>query len=127
MGRLMWEGAWSPVSSSEADDDAACRPMRPAALPGAVLRMRRKELGWSQFQLVHAVRREARLRGFHPQDEAALRVSVSRWENDRCVPDELNRRLVCAALEIDLVELGLPIDPGYQKWWTKRVGPKPIG
>lgn len=44
---------------------------------------------------------------------AALKIMVSKWENDRVIPGEFNRRLLAESLEIRVADLGLSEDPDF--------------
>ena len=88
--------------------DRAPRPQH-----SAVLRRARKALGWSQLMLVVKLEDAYRKYGQHPPTRDSLKVYVSRWENGHLEPSEFNRRLLCEVLGLNLVQLGLPIDPDY--------------
>jgi transcriptional regulator with XRE-family HTH domain len=66
----------------------------------------RKARGWTQDQLLRAVRRQARLDGRELPSDASLRVTLSRWENGRHQPGPLYQRLLAEVLEVTEADLG---------------------
>jgi transcriptional regulator with XRE-family HTH domain len=72
-----------------------------------LLRDARRARGWSQAQLMHALRRQAAEEGLAVPSAESLRIMVSRWENGRIQPDETYRRYLCAAYGTDATSLGL--------------------
>jgi transcriptional regulator with XRE-family HTH domain len=66
----------------------------------------RRARGWTQDQLLRAVREQARFDGYELPPDATLRVTLSRWENGRHQPGPLYRRLLAEALDVTEVDLG---------------------
>ena len=73
---------------------------RSADSVGQVIRRARRTWQWPQSRLIYEMRLIARQRGIRLPCDESLKSMVSRWENDRQVPDEFNRSLLCAALQI---------------------------
>lgn len=81
--------------------------------PGAVIRHARMQRRWGQMRLLHEMRLSARRHGLDLPSDTSLRPMLSRWERGHARPDQINRRLVCEALDLRLEDLGLPVDPDY--------------
>jgi transcriptional regulator with XRE-family HTH domain len=43
----------------------------------------------------------------------SLKIMISKWENDRLVPGEYNRRLLAETLGVPVEDLGLTVDPDF--------------
>jgi transcriptional regulator with XRE-family HTH domain len=63
--------------------------------------------GWTQDQLLRALRARARAEGHELPPDSTLRVTLSGWENGRHRPGPLYRRLLTEALETTEADLGL--------------------
>ena len=87
-------------------------PEQPEMTTGRRLRRARLRRRWSQQQLVMQMHLVAAGRGGTASNEA-LKIMVSKWENDRVIPGEFNRRLLAASLGIRVVDLGLSEDPDF--------------
>lgn len=72
-------------------------------LDGTMIKTARTSRGWSQTQLISAMRTRAVQRGLKLVSPESLRVSLSRWENGRHEPDELYTELLCDVLELPAV------------------------
>jgi transcriptional regulator with XRE-family HTH domain len=83
------------------------------AKPGARIRRQRKRKKWTQERLAKQMELEALKRGYPPPKTASFQTYVSRWERHLQVPDETNRRLVAAALKVEVSDLGLTEDPDF--------------
>ena len=84
--------------------------------------------GWTQGQLMRAMRARARLDGHELPDSGTLRVMLSRWENGRHHPAPLYRRLIADALEMSEADLGFPLPTvGRRATDTSPVRPHPAG
>lgn len=70
-----------------------------AAIDGTLIRSARIRRGWSQAQLLSALRTHAAQQGISLMSASSLRVALSRWENGRKKPDELHTRLLKQVLE----------------------------
>jgi transcriptional regulator with XRE-family HTH domain/predicted kinase len=69
--------------------------------------------GWTQGQLLCAMRVRARLDGHELPDGPTLRVMLSRWENGHHHPAPFYRRLIAEALDMTEADLGFPLpSPG---------------
>src|SRR3954471_24496098 len=68
--------------------------------------------GWSQVQLIHALRQAAADdSGKRLPPDTSLKALISRWENGHQVPDAFYQRLLCIALRVTPEQLGFPTDP----------------
>jgi len=65
--------------------------------------------GWTQGQLMRAMRARARIDGHELPDSGTLRVMLSRWENGRHHPAPFYRRLIAEALDMTEADLGFPL------------------
>jgi transcriptional regulator with XRE-family HTH domain len=81
--------------------------------PGARIRTTRMARRWSLQRLALEMRRQAKARGEPAPSVGSLKSMISRWEHDVQVPHEYNRRLLAAALEVTVKELGLTTDPDF--------------
>ena len=79
--------------------------------PGARIRRARKARQWSLQQLAVQMRLFARKRGEPAAAASSLKSMISKWEHDRAEPDESNRRLLAAVLQVTVQDLGLTEDP----------------
>lgn len=79
---------------------------------GRRLRRARMACRLSQIQLAQRMRDIAVDHG-GTATLAALKVMISKWENEVKAPNEYNRRLLAAALGVTVADLGLPEDPDY--------------
>lgn len=79
---------------------------------GRRLRRARMACRLSQIQLAQRMRDIAVDHG-GTATRAALKVMISKWENEVKAPNEYNRRLLAAALGVTVADLGLPEDPDY--------------
>lgn len=77
-------------------------------MDGHLIRSARQARGWSQTQLLAALRSQAALEHVTLMSPASLRVALSRWENGHTVPDLVHTRLLCSVLELS------PADPPSQ-------------
>ena len=80
---------------------------------GRLIRRTRWKRHWSLTQLAQQMRYEASRHGEVAPAEDSLRQMISRWENDRRVPDEYNRHLLAAALGVEVSDLGMTEDPDF--------------
>ena len=62
--------------------------------------------GWTQHQLLRALRARARAGGHELPPDSTLRVTLSGWENGRHCPGPLYRRLLAEVLETTETDLG---------------------
>ncbi|MEU7631691.1 helix-turn-helix transcriptional regulator [Nocardia sp. NPDC049220] len=69
-------------------------------MDGHLIRSARQARGWSQTQLLGALRSRAALEHVTLMSPASLRVALSRWENGHTVPDLVHTRLLCNVLEL---------------------------
>lgn len=69
-------------------------------MDGTTIRSARMRRGWSQTQLLGALRAEAERGGIALMTPVSLRVALSRWENEHSAPDHLHRRLLSTALDL---------------------------
>lgn len=69
-------------------------------MDGYLIRSARHARGWSQSQLLAALRSQAVLEHVTLMSPASLRVALSRWENGHTVPDPVHTRLLCSVLEL---------------------------
>lgn len=84
----------------------------------------RRERGWSQSRLLHALREGATSRGLTLASDASLKVALSRWENGHQVPDGTHRRLLADVLSVPVADLGFG-DPAPGLLTSSRVvGPE---
>jgi transcriptional regulator with XRE-family HTH domain len=84
-----------------------------APLPfGRLLRRTRKRKGMAQFALAA---RMVAVGGRHDGSASveSLAVMISKWENCKMEPDQYNRHLLAAALEVSVTALGLEVDPDF--------------
>jgi transcriptional regulator with XRE-family HTH domain len=79
--------------------------------PGARIRRARKARQWSLQQLAVQMRLYAGKRGYPAAAVSSLKSMISKWEHDRAQPDENNRRLLAAVLQVTVQDLGLTEDP----------------
>lgn len=84
----------------------------------------RKSRGWTQDQLLRAVRQRARLDGLELPPDATLRVSLSRWENGRHQPGPLYQRLLAEVLEVTDADLGFAATPRPHRPPPLPAGPE---
>ena len=82
------------------DESRAVATGQSAGSVGQVIRRARRTWQWPQSRLIYEMRLIARQRGKRLPCDESLKAMVSRWENDRQVPDEFNRSLLCEALQI---------------------------
>ena len=87
-------------------------PEQPQLTTGRRIRRARMRRRWSQRKLVITMRETAAKRG-GTASVPALMIMLSKWENDRVVPSEFNRRLLAESLEIEVADLGLTEDPDF--------------
>ena len=79
---------------------------------GRRLRRLRMQSGWSQpvlayhFLAVAATYRRA-------VEKDSLVKMISKWEGDRIVPDQFNRRVLAEVLGVTVADLGLDVDPDF--------------
>lgn len=69
-------------------------------MDGTTIRSARMRRGWSQTQLLGALRAEAARDGIALMTPVSLRVALSRWENGHSAPDHLHRRLLRNVLDL---------------------------
>ena len=79
--------------------------------PGARIRRARKARQASQQQLAVQMRLYAGKRGRAAAAVTSLKSMISKWEHDYAKPDENNRRLLAAVLQVTVQDLGLDEDP----------------
>ena len=79
--------------------------------PGARIRRARKARQWSLQQLAVQMRLYAGKRGYPAAAVSSLKSMISVWEHDRAQPNEYNRLLLAAVLEVAVPDLGLTEDP----------------
>ncbi|WP_233625654.1 hypothetical protein, partial [Actinoplanes sp. ATCC 53533] len=75
------------------------------------LRRIRKARDWSHQQLARRMVLVGRNHRGRTAGAESLVTMLSRWENDDRVADERNRRLLADALEVEVADLGLSVDP----------------
>src|SRR5260370_37383381 len=84
--------------------------------------------GWTQSQLMRAMRARVRIDGHELPDSGTLRVMLSRWENHRHHPGPFYRRLIADALEMSEADLGFPLPTvGRRASDASPVRPHPAG
>jgi transcriptional regulator with XRE-family HTH domain len=81
--------------------------------PGARIKKMRRQKKWTQERLAKQLELEAREVHYVPPKTASFESMVSRWERDLQVPEEINRRLLAAALGVEVSDLGLTEDPDF--------------
>lgn len=96
------------MSSSDSPHDGKASRGR---TPGARIRRARKAQQWSLQQLAVQMRLYAGKRGYPAASVSSLKSMTSKWEHDRAEPDENNRRLLAAVLQVTVQDLGLTEDP----------------
>jgi transcriptional regulator with XRE-family HTH domain len=74
--------------------------------PGERLSGMRRARGWSQHQLLVALEQAAEAHQLPLASRDAMKVTISRWENGRQIPDGAHRRLLCAVFEVSPKEIG---------------------
>lgn len=79
-------------------------------MDGHLIRSARQARGWSQTQLLAALRSQAVLEHVTLMSPASLRVALSRWENGHTVPDLVHTRLLCCVLELSSADAPGPLD-----------------
>src|SRR5438270_480114 len=84
----------------------------------------RKVRGWTQDQLLRAVRQQARLEGHELPPDPTLRVTLSRWENGRHQPSPLYQRLLARALDVTEADLGFAPSPRPSRRLPLSAGPE---
>ncbi|MFY1632346.1 hypothetical protein ACN27F_03505 [Solwaraspora sp. WMMB335] len=60
-----------------------------------------------------AMQEEATRRGITLAKGESLQANLSRWERGRQIPDQLHRRVLGAALGVDVEQLGMDADPDF--------------
>jgi hypothetical protein len=75
------------------------------------LRRIRKARDWSHQQLARRMVLVGRNHRGRTASAESLVAMLSRWENDDRVADDRNRRLLADALEVEVADLGLSVDP----------------
>lgn len=98
------------MSSSDSRHDESTERR---ATPGARIRQARMGRQWSLQQLALQMRLYAGRRGDPAPAVSSLKPMISRWEHDKARPDEYNRRLVAAVLQVTVEDLGLDKDPDF--------------
>ncbi|WP_028479027.1 helix-turn-helix transcriptional regulator [Nocardia sp. CNY236] len=78
-------------------------------MDGHFIRSARQARGWSQTQLLAALRSQAVLEHVTLMSPASLRVALSRWENGHTAPDLVHTRLLCSVLELSPVDSTGPV------------------
>lgn len=68
-------------------------------IDGAQIKSARARRGWSQAQLIGAMRARATQQGVALMSASSLRVALSRWENGHMQPDGLHSRLLRQVLD----------------------------
>ena len=81
--------------------------------PGVRIRRARLARRWSLQQMAQHMRLYAGKRGDPAPAASSLKPMISRWEHDKAKPDENNRRLVAAVLQVTVKDLGLAEDPDF--------------
>ncbi|GIM95704.1 hypothetical protein Ato02nite_074970 [Paractinoplanes toevensis] len=81
--------------------------------PGARIHRARLARQWSLQQLALHMRLYAAKRGDPAPGVLSLKPMISRWEHDKAKPDEYNRRLLAAVLQVTVADLDLPEDPDF--------------
>ncbi|WP_067885384.1 helix-turn-helix domain-containing protein [Nocardia vaccinii] len=76
-------------------------------IDGTEIRSARTRRGWSQAQLLGALRTRATQQGIALMSSTSLRVALSRWENGHTKPDKLHSRLLRQVLELPTVTVDL--------------------
>ncbi|GLZ00846.1 helix-turn-helix transcriptional regulator [Actinoplanes sp. NBRC 103695] len=107
------------VTSVSADADT---PSDDGSLTvGDRIRRRRAHLGWSQAVLARRMKRiDAQYRD--RTDQSTFATYTSRWERNKVLPDEYNRRILAKALRVDVSDLGLPVQRYYRLEAQRRRG-----
>src|SRR2546430_15154379 len=82
--------------------------------------------GWTQHQLLRALRARARVGGHELPPDSVLRVTLSGWENGRHCPGPLYRRLLAEALETTEADLGFGSAGRPDPTPPLRAGPAPL-
>jgi len=67
---------------------------------------------WSHVQLAQRMRDVAATHGGTASLQS-LKVMISKWEHEHKIPNEYNRHLLAATLEMSVTELGLAEDPDF--------------
>jgi transcriptional regulator with XRE-family HTH domain len=97
------------ISSDSPQDETAGQDRT----PGARIRRARKARQWSLQQLALQMRLYARKRGDPAAAVSSLKPMISKWEHDKAQPDENNRRLLAAVLQVTVKDLGMTEDPDF--------------
>lgn len=118
-------GSGAGIGARSADEDHADS----AASFKTLLESLRRSEGWEQLPFSRRLRRIRKARDWSHQQLARRMVLVgrnhrgrtasaeslvkmlSRWENDDRLADDRNRRLLADALEVEVADLGLTVDP----------------
>jgi transcriptional regulator with XRE-family HTH domain len=84
-------------------------------MPHNLIAQARRERGWSQLRLLGQLRLVAQAAGIALSDDAALRITLSGWENGHHQPGKVYQRLLCDALELTESDLGFASPAGAQR------------
>ena len=101
--------AWTEAVPGSPQDGMAEREKT----PGERIRRARKARQWSQQQLAQQMRLHAGKRGDPAPAVSSIKPMISRWEHGKAEPNEYNRRLLAAVLEVSVEHLGLTEDPDF--------------
>ncbi|WP_067470548.1 helix-turn-helix domain-containing protein [Nocardia amamiensis] len=77
-------------------------------IDGREIKSARTERGWSQAQLLGAMRTQAAQQAISLMTPESLRVALSRWENGHTKPDTVHSRLLRQVLELPSRPMGTP-------------------
>jgi transcriptional regulator with XRE-family HTH domain len=80
-------------------------------MPDNQIAQARHERGWSQLRLLGQLRLAPQAAGIALPDDAALRITLSGWENGHHRPGKVYQRLLCHALELTESDLGFGSRP----------------
>jgi transcriptional regulator with XRE-family HTH domain len=80
---------------------------------GARIRHLRKQNKWTQARLALQLELEAPEKNYKPPKTTSFKSNISRWEKDLQIPNEAHRRLLAAALKVEVSDLGLTEDPDF--------------
>lgn len=79
---------------------------------GRRLRRARMARRWSQVHFAQRMRDVAEAHG-KTATLPSLKIMISKWENGAMLPNEYNRHLLAATLQVSVADLGLSEDPDF--------------
>jgi transcriptional regulator with XRE-family HTH domain len=96
----------------ERSEAAASGEIGPGMSVGRRLRRARMARQWSQVHFAQRMRDVAASHG-RTATLPSLKIMISKWENGAMVPNEYNRHLLAATLQVTVADLGLSEDPDF--------------